>query len=204
MRLVIGGPTLAMVPVSFAEQLTRLFAFTREHGPWEAVSLWFQPATYVHVGREFVLRKAMELQATHILWLDTDMEFPADTAIRLGAHSKSIVACNCVMKTPDVKFTAWKHGGTVFSDKTATGLEVVDHVGMAVMLMRTDLVTDMPQPWFRHQLNEAGEDVGEDVVFCRKLRAAGHSIYIDHDISKEIGHIGLTTFRPNSQAALSV
>ena len=204
MRLVIGGPTLAMVPVSFAEHVAKLFAFTREHGPWEAISLWFQPATYVHVGREFVLRKAVELQATHMLWLDTDMEFPADTAIRLAAHGKSVVACNCVMKTPDVRFTAWKHGGMVFSDKTAAGLEVVEHVGMAVMLMRTDLVADMPAPWFRHQLNEAGEDVGEDVVFCRKLRAAGHSIYIDHDLSKEIGHIGQYSYRSDRQATVSV
>jgi len=194
-----------MVPASFADNLAKLYAMTREHGQWESVSLWLQAATYVHVGREAVLRQALDLfQATHMLWLDTDMEFPADTAIRLGAHNKSIVAANCVMKTPDVRFTAWKHGGMVFSDKTATGLEVVDHVGMAVMLMRTDLVTDMPQPWFRHQLNEVGEDVGEDVVFCRKLRAAGHSIYIDHDLSKEIGHIGQYTFRSDRQAAVAV
>jgi hypothetical protein len=204
-RLVIGGPTLAMVPASFAEHLAKLYAFTREHGPWESVSLWFKTATYVHVGREAVLRTAIEtFMATHILWLDTDMEFPADTAIRLGAHGQSIVACNAVMKTPDRHFTAWKMGARVVSDATTTGLESVDTVGMAVMLMRVDVVDGLTHPWFRHGLNEAGEDVGEDVRFCRLLRARGHEIYIDHDLSKEIGHIGQYTFRPDCAASLAV
>lgn len=204
MRLVIGGPTLASVPASFAEDLARLYAFTKEHGPWTWVHIDFQPSTYVHVGREAVLHRAIEIwHATHVLWLDADMGFPADAAIRLATHEKSIVASNCVMRDPRLLFTAFKNGARV--DSTASsGLDAVDQVGMAVMLMRTDIVAGLNRPWFEHGRTDAGGDIGEDVMFCRKLRAAGQDIYIDHDLSKEIGHVGQHTYRIPARTPVAV
>lgn len=195
MRLLIGGPTLASVPASFAFDLAQLYAFTREHGPWTSVTMGFIQATYVHVGRETVLAGAIERQATHVLWLDTDMAFPADTAVRLAKHNRPIVACNCVMRDPRLLCTAVKDGQRVETAASSSGLERVDTVGPAVMLMRTDVVFGLARPWFEHGRNASGGDIGEDVMFCRRLTEAGHSIYIDHDLSKEIGHIGQFTFR---------
>lgn len=200
---MIGGPTREWVPASFALDLAQLLAHTREHGPWTSITLGFIQSTYVHVGREAVLVGALERQATHVLWLDTDMAFPADTAIRLVKHVHPIVACNCVMRDPRLLFTATRGGKRVDTLPSSTGLESVDTVGMAVMLMRIDTVAHLPRPWFRHHLTDEGGDVGEDVVFCRKVRAAGHEIFIDHDLSKEIGHIGQHTYRPNDQVALA-
>jgi hypothetical protein len=202
-RLVIGGPTLAMVPAPFAVDFAALYATTRQRGPWTSVTLCLIGSTYVHVGREVVLAGALERHATHILWIDTDMTFPEDTAIRLAAHNKPIVAANCVMKTIPPLCTAWRDGARVETTETSSGLAAVDWVGMAIMLMRTAVVADLPRPWFPHGTSEAGRDVGEDVMFCRALRAAGHEILIDHDLSKEIGHIGSYTYRPDC-AALAV
>lgn len=200
MRLVIGGPTLASVPASFALDLAQLYSFTREHGPWSSVTMGFIQSTYVHVGREAVLVGAIERQATHVLWLDTDMAFPSDTAIRLARHNRSIVAANCVMRHPRQMFTARRDGQPVETRPESSGLEAVDTVGPAVMLMRTDVVAGLPRPWFEHGRNEAGGDIGEDVMLCRKLKAAGQDIYIDHELSKEIGHIGQFTYRPAGAA----
>lgn len=197
MRLVIGGPTLAAVPASFALDLAQLYAYTREHGPWTSVTMGFIQSTYVHVGREAVLAGALERQATHVLWLDTDMAFPADTAIRLAQHNRPIVAANCVMRDPRLIFTAMRDGQRIETTADSSGLERVDQVGPAVMLMRTNVVDGLKRPWFAHGRNASGEDVGEDVMFCRRLRDVGHDIYIDHDLSKEIGHIGQHTFRPH-------
>lgn len=203
MRLVIGGPTVAQVPASFAIDLAALYAFTREHGPWSSVTMGFIQSTYVHVGRDAVLAGAIERQATHVLWLDTDMAFPPDTAIRLARHNQSIVACNCVMRDPRLLFTAMRDGRRLETTPESSGLERVDQVGPAVMLMRIDAVAGLERPWFEHGRNSAGGDIGEDVMLCRKLRTAGRDIYIDHDLSKEIGHIGQHTFRPHC-AAVSV
>jgi hypothetical protein len=164
----------------------------------------FIQSTYVHVGREAILQGAIARQATHVLWLDTDMSFPEDTAVRLAAHDKSIVACNCVMRSRQLLFTAQKDGQRIATEPASVGLQTVDTIGLAVMLMRVDVVASLERPWFRHGLNAAAGDIGEDVTFCRSLRNAGHEIYIDHDLSKEIGHIGQYTYRPVGDAEVSV
>jgi hypothetical protein len=204
MRLWIGGPTRDAVPARFAFDLAELYARTRERGPWASVMVGYTAATYVHVGREYVLDAAIRLGATHMLWLDTDMTFPPDTAIRLAQHNRPIVACNCVMKTWRPVFTAVREGTRIETRPESTGLEAVDSVGMAVLLMRTDIMRGMTRPWFSHSLNANGDDIGEDIMCCRKIRQGGHEIYIDHDLSKEIGHIGQHTFRPDCGAALAV
>lgn len=197
MRLVIGGPAREYGPFSFALDLAALYARTRDEGPWSTVTLGYVQSTYVHVGREAVLVWALERQATHILWLDTDMAFPADTAIRLAQHNQPIVAANCVLRQPRQMFTAMRAGQRVETTPASTGLELVDQVGAAVMLMRTDVVSRLHRPWFEHGMQSNRVDIGEDIMLCRKLRGVGHSIYIDHDLSKEIGHIGQHTYRPD-------
>jgi hypothetical protein len=203
MRLVIGGPTRDTVPASFAVDLAELYAHTVR---WDAGAVWlrFVQATYVHVGREAALEAALGLGATHLLWLDTDMTFPADTAVRLAGINRPIVACNCLMKDPRGLFTAERDNERIATTPESTGLEAVDSIGLAVLLMRTTVVASLPRPWFRHGVTDAGVDIGEDRMFCRALRAAGHEILIDHDLSKEIGHIGSYTYRPPREAPVAV
>jgi hypothetical protein len=204
MRLVIGGPTLASVPASFALDLAQLYARTLTDGPWTSVTMGFIQSTYVHVGREAVLAGAIERQASHVLWMDTDMVFPPDAAIRLASRQHPIVACNYVMRDPRMIWTAKRDGCRIETTLASSGLERVDEAGHGLMLMRTDVASDLPRPWFEHGRNAEGEDIGEDVMWCRKVRAAGHHIYIDHDVSKEIGHIGQHVYRPRHHAAITV
>jgi hypothetical protein len=196
MKLAIGGPTRDHGPVSFAVSAAHLFAYTREFGPWgKNVTLDFVASTYIHVGREWFLEASLKQGATHIFWLDTDMIVPRETIVLLSMHEQPIVACNYVVRQASGLFTAFRGDQRVPTTETSTGLEAVEYVGMGAMLMHTDVVADLARPWFRHGLNAFGGDVGEDVQFCRALGAAGHTIYIDHDLSKEIGHIGQHTFR---------
>jgi hypothetical protein len=196
MRLAIGGPTRDAVPAAFAVDVAHLFAYTREVGPWgRHVIVNFVASTYIHVGREWFLEAALKQGATHLLWLDTDMSVPRETAVLLAMHNEPIVACNYRVRQASGLFTAFRDDHRVPTLETSTGLEAVEYVGMGAMLMRTDVVKDLKRPWFRHGCNEVGGDIGEDVMFCRTLRAAGHAIYIDHDLSKQIGHIGQHTYR---------
>jgi hypothetical protein len=191
MKLAIGGPTRDTVPAAFSVSLAHLFAYTREVGPWgRHVTCDFVAATYIHVGREWFLEASRKQGATHIFWLDTDMVLPRETIVLLAMHDQPIVACNYRVRQQSGLFTASRGGQRVATTETSTGLEAVDYVGMGAMLMRTEVVTDLARPWFRHGLNEFGGDVGEDVMFCRGLTVAGHTVYIDHDVSKEVEHIG--------------
>jgi hypothetical protein len=124
------------------------------------------------------------------------MSVPRELAILLALHDRPIVACNYVVRQASGIFTAFRGDQRVATTEQSTGLEAVEYVGMGAMLMRTDVVSSLGRPWFRHGLNELGGDVGEDVMFCRGLGNAGHTIYIDHDLSKQVGHIGQHTYRP--------
>jgi hypothetical protein len=195
MRLAIGGPTREIVPAAFAVDVAQLYAYTRERGPWgDDVTIGWVTSTYIHVGREWFLEASLKQGATHILWLDTDMSLPREAAVLLAMHERSVVACNYVVRQPSGLFTASRDGQRVATTATSTGLEVVEYVGMGAMLMRAEAVKDITRPWFRHGLNEFGGDIGEDVLFCRALAAAGHPVYIDHDLSKQVGHIGQHTY----------
>lgn len=196
MHLAIGGPTRDVIPASFAVDLAQLYAKTKERGPWQTVTVGFVASTYIHVGREWFLEASIKHGATHVLWIDTDMSVPQETAILLAGHELPIVGCNYVTRTGGDLFTAQRADRTrVATTENSTGLEAVDAIGFGCVLMRADVVADLARPWFRHGLNDQGGDIGEDIMFCRALRAAGHEIYIDHDLSKEIGHVGQHTYR---------
>jgi hypothetical protein len=191
MRLAIGGPTRDQVPAAFAVDVAQLYAYTRERGPWGTdVTIGWVASTYIHVGREWFLEAAIKQCATHVLWLDTDMSVPRETAVLLALHEQPIVACNYRVRQASGLFTAFRDEARVPTTTASTGLEAVEYVGMGAMLMRTDVVAGLGRPWFRHGLNEFGGDVGEDVMFCRGLGRAGYPIYIDHDLSKQVEHIG--------------
>jgi hypothetical protein len=197
MHLAIGGPTRDTVPAAFAVDVAQLYAYTRERGPWGAhVTVGFVASTYIHVGREWFLEAAIKQGATHVLWLDTDMTVPRELAVLLALHDQPIVACNYVVRQASGLFTACRGDQRVPTTATSTGLEAVDYVGLGAMLMRTEVVAGLGRPWFRHGLNDLGGDVGEDVMFCRGLTRAGYTVYIDHDCSKVVGHIGQHTYRP--------
>jgi len=205
MRLAIGGPTRDSVPAAFAVDVAHLFAYTREMGQWgKNVTVNFVASTYIHVGREWFLEASLKQGATHILWLDTDMSVPRELAVLLAMHGQPIVACNYVVRQASGLFTAFRGEQRVPTTDASTGLEAVEYVGLGAMLMQTDVVADLARPWFRHGLNQFGGDIGEDVQFCRALGAAGHTVYIDHDLSKEIGHIGQHTYRTLEREAVTV
>lgn len=189
MRLAIAVPAHDTVPALFANDLARMFATTQASVP--IVTLAMVVGTFVHHARENLLNDMVRVWgATHILWLDADMVFPPDTALRLLAHDKDVVAANYVTRTARPRPTAMRDGQCVSSSE-ATGLEAVDHVGMGVFLMKTSVVEHIPSPRFWYSTPTETEDV----YFCRLLRAAGHTIHIDHDLSKSVGHIGTHTYR---------
>jgi hypothetical protein len=197
-KLAIAVPAHDHVSAYFANDLARLYAATCAAVPM--VTLAMMVGTFVHHAREKLLHDVTSLWgATHILWLDADMTFPPDTALRLLAHDRAVAAANYVTRVAPYRPTATRDGQHV-SSMGATGLEDVDHVGMGVFLMKTTVVQDLPRPRFWYSTPTETEDV----YFCRLLRAAGTTICIDHDLSKDVGHVGQHTYREMSRALVAV
>ena len=53
-----------------------------------------------------LVKAAQDLEATHLLFLDSDQTFPPDLIHRLAAHHKLVVAANCVTQTIPASPTA--------------------------------------------------------------------------------------------------
>ena len=143
--------------------------------------------------RSGLVGRAFKTEATHILWLDTDMRFPVDTLIRLLARKKPIVGANVRARGYPHTFTAIR--GLEKQDRRrvktltlSTGIEAVDYMGLAVTLIETRVFKAVSKPWFSFAY-ENGDYIGEDCFFLRKARGAGFRPYIDHDLSKEVAHI---------------
>ena len=49
-------------------------------------------------------------------------------------------------------------------------------------------------PWFTYDWKQGGIEVGEDVHFCKLVKRRGITLYVDQDLSKDCGHVGVMTY----------
>lgn len=163
--------------------------------------------------RHRLVAEALAWGATHMLWLDADHVFPADTIPRLLAHNVDVVGANYARRCLPTAPTAAKivtdrddedNRNLVYTtlERAHTGeIEEVDHLGFGVCLMNMrifDLLqvhaeqtgdgNFLPLFKFTETPGKVGM-IGEDVFFFRKVREAGGRVFCDHGLSWEVGHI---------------
>lgn len=127
-------------------------------------------------------------KATHILWVDSDMGFPRDAFHRLLEHDLEIVGCNYPRRHPPHISSACDLDGQPLKP-SSTGLQKVSTIGFGLILTRASIFEgDIELPLFAHHDDDGY--VTEDVTFCRQMIKLGHDIWVDHDLSREIRHIG--------------
>lgn len=187
-----------MVHTSFAYDLSRMMAsWSAQNVPnGDQLMIFTSKGTLIVNQRADLARNAINAGADYILWLDTDMRFPKDTLTRLLAHKKPIVAANYATRRLPVDTVAFQLGednvwSTLHTKPESTGLEKVTAVGMGVMLTDTKVYREMEAPWFSITYHpNTHEYSGEDIYFCYKANSLGYDILIDHDLSKEVKHVG--------------
>ena len=166
----------------------------------DELSLQVLRGTMLSRSREELIERAlMDPHVTHILWLDSDMRFPQDIIGRLLKHDKLFVAANCSKRVHPAVPTAFhltedkKHTKRIFPDRNVTGLEQVAGVGSAIAMHKRELYEKLPRPWFGNpwmEVEGGWKMVGEDMYLCGQCDSNDIPIFIDHDLSWEIGHIG--------------
>lgn len=144
--------------------------------------------------RENLALKALEMGATHTLWLDSDMRFPPDIVHKLIKHDTPMVACNYVKRAvPAMPNSKGLDGKLIATNRDTTGLQVAESAGFGVALIKAEVFEKMPRPWFDQVwMDRDGEidKMGEDVFFFKKARVNGFTLFVDHDASQHIGHVG--------------
>lgn len=153
--------------------------------------------------RHKLARTCIDDGCTHILWLDSDMMFPANTALKLLNHNKSVVACNYSTRSEPRKSVAYSTIGdweNWHNSKNQTDeLSIVQAIGLGCMLVNVDVFKNMLVPYFDAAYDLKLEEwIGEDFYFCRKLQSLKYDIFVDNKLSMEIYHLGTTAYTNQS------
>jgi hypothetical protein len=176
----------------YPQCLAEMIAMTRR---FDGTQFESEIYSAVDQGRCRLARKAIKKGFSHILFIDDDHYFPFDTADALLAHNKPIVAANYTSRSDPIRPLSLRDGKRLYS-KGRSGLERVDQAPGGVMMIETRVFEALAFPWFKTEwIGPKEEDwQSDDYYFCDKARAAGFEIFIDHDLSQEIGHVGEHAF----------
>lgn len=154
--------------------------------------------------RHDILQYALQEQATHLLFIDSDQTFPADLVARLLKHEKRVIGANIATKMlpPSPTARQWDPqkpaGRLVYSTPTSPKVEKVWRLGMGIMLIDLaifKLSALKEGPWFDTTFSPETNDYrGEDWFFCERLQKANVGIWVEHRVSYEVGHVGEMTY----------
>jgi hypothetical protein len=195
--VAIGLPTLDMIYTDFALCLITMLAAPRACG----IGIANMRLSYVPVARNKIVEQAQGMRATHLLFLDHDMTFPAETLSRLLAWKRDIVCATYARRGSDSPSPPL---GRRIGARRVEGLQEVDRVPTGCLLITMAVFDKLTRPYFRCLYDEAtGSVTGDDFVFSDRSRAAGFKLYCDLDLSKEIGHVGQKTTFPAMNLAWS-
>lgn len=189
MRLSICVPARDQVHSVFALSLANLTSrLTRKNIDFEIHMIF---GSVIADQRNQLANEALDCGATHLLWLDTDIHFPANLADKLLSHNLDIVAANYSTRYEPYQSVAFldPNDATLRLNEKA-GLHKVWAVGMGSMLVKADVFKELPKPWFSHEYNKSTDTFGgEDIYFCNQAMHHGLEVFIDADI--KLAHVGV-------------
>jgi len=160
--------------------------------------LFISPGTLIANQRHELVLAAQEWNATHVMFIDSDIEFNPIGILQLLEHDLDVVAaCYCKRVEPFIN-TAWHllddWQSWVRISNDDQGLLKVDAVALGFCLININVFYTVDDPWF--QLGYfSGQYTGEDIEFCRKLKENNIPVYLDLDVSKSLRHLGTYGFK---------
>lgn len=138
--------------------------------------------------RMWLVKEAKKLGATHLLFVDSDMVFPAHTLDTLLSRNKDIIGVEYHKRQfPLQTVTAYMPD----VEKSETEPFKVGIAGTGVLLVKLSIFDDpkMDKNWFSFGRNAEGKNViGEDGWFCNTARDAGYDVWVDPTI--KVWHAG--------------
>lgn len=185
-KLCLGFPTTGVIKTKTFHAVMQMLK--KRSYDYDVVT---KEGAILHWNREHIALKSIELGSTHLLFIDSDMSFPADAAERLLARDKDIIGVQYNLrkfpKTSTVKI--WDENRKELMEDQGNGLIKVAAVGTGFLLIKTSVFEKLDHPWFFWESNADGTvKTGEDSWFCQKARKAGYDIWCDTTVA--IKHIG--------------
>lgn len=202
LKVAICIPCRDTMVASTAFDLARMSAYDARNRKG-SLAFYTVSTTLIFEGRERLAEAALKDGADVILWIDSDMRFPKDTIDIMLSRNVLLLGVNAVTRQKPALPTAknfvmiaedvglWKK----VDSRGKSGLEKVTAVGCGVQMTRRQVFEKLPKPWFEFVKVKGNQWVGEDVYFCIRAHDAGFDTFVDHDLSKHIGHVGQYDYR---------
>jgi hypothetical protein len=188
MKVVIATPVHRDTTTKFTFSLAQMIIATLKERPEIDMDARTASFTDLAEARTICLHLALESGATHILWADADHSFPPDSLLKLLERDLPFVGANYMRRhEPYAPTATGLDGKLVVSSKQKPPIEEVESIGLGFALMQMAMLDGLTYPLFAREFE--GEKVSEDVFLCRKLRAHGRKVHVDHELSMRVGHL---------------
>jgi hypothetical protein len=194
MKIAICIPSRDTVHAGFALCLSKLTArLQKDNIDFEVL---LNLGSVIASQRNQLVQTAIDKNFTHILWLDSDMHFPASVVDKLLKHDKDVVAAAYTTRVKPQRSVAFLDEYDLDKRLSATfGLHKVFAVGLGCMLTNIEIYKTLPKPWFQYLWDEQLQELcGEDIYFCKQLKDNGFMVWVDGEVSEMVAHFGTKAF----------
>lgn len=169
----------------------------------------------VNRARNSCAAKFLAGDATHLMFVDADIQFRAEDIVKLVAHDKDIVGGIYPQKTLPPKMVV----NTLDNGRREGDLVEVGTLGTGFMLIKRTVFTQMIEAgaqkytdaiglssvendhqfdFFNCMIDSQGRYLTEDWSFCRRWRELGGQIWADTAVA--LAHVGYYRFQPDMGA----
>lgn len=190
MKLAIAIPCHVFIAPQMARSLARACLFLGVRQIHTDIRVFGNAVSTF--GRNELVHWGKKMKATHMLWIDTDSEFPYDAAVCLLESGVPFIGCNFALKDGSGQSAAWGVDGERLKPRTE-GIEEVGTLGFGLTLTSMEVLDAVGEPWFKTVEGERGGPADE-WRFCQKAREAGFPPHVDHRLSMGCRHVGLHAF----------
>ncbi len=197
MNVAICVPCLDFCPTPFTFCLATLMATPQKDslGRPIRIGLMHHQGSILMEARKVLTSRAIASGATHMLFLDSDMHFPPLTIQRLAAHGVEIALASYVKRFPPHELLGVMSPPDACTSPPRKGLAQMELAPLGVSLLKLSIFPSIEEPWFEYRTSLEGVTWSEDSIWCLKARKAGHTIWMDVNLTRELGHVGIQTYR---------
>lgn len=199
--VMILVPAMEMVNAEFAQHLAMACANMVANGI--KINCAFNIGSVITIARRNLTDIFLQSDFDYAWWIDSDMKFPIDAPLRLLKRGVPLVGCNYRRRRfPNPGFTGMMGQPGNFrelvTDDNSPAIEDVDVLPHGCVMVHRSVYEKIPQPHYLQEfVEELNLEIGEDIYFCRKARDAGFNVWCDHELSREISHIGIFHYNYN-------
>lgn len=209
-KVFVTVPSGTMVHADFAMSLAALANHTTSVGL--RIALNNMKSSEIAHGRNLQVAQAEQMKATHILFIDSDMVFPAITCQRMidvmldteKGDGQSLPPVKVLGATVPKRRYPYTQVAKDLEGKALDiqpneqrGVVEIGEIGTGLLMVNMECFKNLEQPYFSPYYRD-GKDgkadilqrVSEDISLIEKLKVQGHKIYCDIPLSMDTKHIG--------------